>query len=241
MQTPRRGGSRSQEAQTWYVFSVPEISSWEAVARLGLAVLLGGMIGFERELREHEAGLRTHMLVSLGSALFTLVSIYAWADQTLSPRSGLSVDPTRIAAQVVSGVGFLGAGTIIVRGLSVKGLTTAASLWLVAAVGMASGAGFYVGAIGATVIGLLSLSPLRLWSRRMFGNRPATGTLRVDVGDAGRARVLEEVERACGPPLRVEVRDGTVTITVRVGGDASRLVSGIAALEGVTRVEWATS
>jgi putative Mg2+ transporter-C (MgtC) family protein len=219
---------------------VPELSTWEAVARLALAVLLGGAIGFERELREHEAGLRTHMLVSLGSALFTLVSIYAWADQTLSPRGGLSVDPTRIAAQVVSGVGFLGAGTIIVRGLSVKGLTTAASLWVVAAVGMAAGAGFYVGAVGATVIGLLSLSPLRLWSRHMLGNRSGPGTLRVDVDEAGRARVLEEVERACGPPLHVEVADGTVTLTVRPGVEAARLVSSIAGLEGVTRVEWAT-
>ncbi|HEY7346469.1 MAG TPA: MgtC/SapB family protein [Gaiella sp.] len=219
---------------------MPELSTWEAVARLALAVLLGGAIGFERELREHEAGLRTHMLVSLGSALFTLVSIYAWADQTLSPRGGLSVDPTRIAAQVVSGVGFLGAGTIIVRGLSVKGLTTAASLWVVAAVGMAAGAGFYVGAVGATVIGLLSLSPLRLWSRHMFGNRSGPGTLRVDVDEAGRARVLEEVERACGPPLHVEVADGTVTLTVRPGVEAARLVSSIAGLEGVTRVEWAT-
>ena len=219
---------------------MPELSTWEAVARLALAVLLGGAIGFERELREHEAGLRTHMLVSLGSALFTLVSIYAWADQTLSARAGLSVDPTRIAAQVVSGVGFLGAGTIIVRGVSVKGLTTAASLWVVAAIGMAAGAGFYVGAVGATVIGLLSLSPLRLWSRRMFGHRPATGTLRVDVDEAGRARVLEEVERACGLPLHVEVLDGTMTLTVRRGAEAARLVSTIAALQGVTRVEWAT-
>jgi putative Mg2+ transporter-C (MgtC) family protein len=218
---------------------VPELSAWEAVARLALAVALAGAIGLERELREHEAGLRTHMLVALGSALFTLVSIYAWADQTLSSRAGLSVDPTRIAAQVVSGVGFLGAGTIIVRGLSVKGLTTAASLWVVAAVGMAAGAGFYVGAVGATALGLVSLYPLRLWSRRVLGDRPATGTLRVDVADAGRAGVLAEVERSCGQPLHVEVRDGTVTLTVRLGVEAAELLSRVASLDGVTRVEWA--
>ena len=86
----------------------------------------------------------------------------------------------------------------------------------------------------------MSLSPLRLWSERVLGDRrPTTGTLRVEVGAAGRARVLEEVERACGPPLHVEVRDGTVTLSVRLGGEAARLVSTIASLEGVTRVEWA--
>src|SRR4051794_35734840 len=103
--------------------------------RLSVAALLGGAIGMERELRERGAGLRTHLVVCVGSALFTLVSAYGF--------TGFRVDPTRISAQIVSGIGFLGAGAIIRQGLSFRGLTTAATLWLVAAIGMASGAGYY--------------------------------------------------------------------------------------------------
>ena len=104
--------------------------------RLCVAAALGGAIGLERELRERQAGLRTHLLVSVGSALFTLVSAYGFSDFS---AAGRSVDPTRIAAQIVTGIGFLGAGAIIRQGLSVRGLTTAATLWLVAAIGMACG------------------------------------------------------------------------------------------------------
>ena len=104
---------------------------------------LGGAIGLERELRDHEAGLRTHLLVSLGACVFTLVSAYAWTDWTFSQSSGVTLDPTRIAAQIVTGIGFLGAGAIIVRGINVRGLTTAATLWVVAAIGMAAGTGYY--------------------------------------------------------------------------------------------------
>ena len=102
-----------------------------------------GAIGLERELRDRAAGLRTHMLVGVGAALFTIVSAYGWSDFEFSARSGVVFDPTRIAAQIVTGIGFLGAGAIIRQGLTVRGLTTAASLWIVAAIGMAAGAGFY--------------------------------------------------------------------------------------------------
>ena len=105
--------------------------------------LLGGAIGLERELREREAGLRTHLLVCLGSALFTIVSAYGFHDFLVNGGTLVRTDPTRIAAQIVTGIGFLGAGAIIRQGLSVRGLTTAATLWLVAAIGMASGAGYY--------------------------------------------------------------------------------------------------
>ena len=106
--------------------------SWdEVLGRLALAAALGGAIGIEREIREQEAGLRTHMLVSVGAALFTVVGAYGF--------QGQNVDPSRIAAQIVTGVGFLGAGAIIRRCFSVRGLTTAATLWVVAAVGLASG------------------------------------------------------------------------------------------------------
>ena len=117
--------------------------------RLLVAAGLGGAIGLERELRDHEAGFRTHLLVSLGACVFTLVSAYAWTDWTFSQRSGVVFDPTRIAAQIVTGIGFLGAGAIIVRGISVRGLTTAATLWVVAAIGMAAGTGYYAVGVGA--------------------------------------------------------------------------------------------
>src|ERR671939_403593 len=138
--------------------------------RLSVAALLGGAIGLERELRERGAGLRTHLVVCVGSALFTLVSAYAF----VAPR----VDPTRIAAQIVSGIGFLGAGAIIRQGLSVRGLTTAATLWLVPAIGMACGAGYYDAAVIATIGGILTLGPLRIAAYRVTSRlRPHTERL----------------------------------------------------------------
>jgi putative Mg2+ transporter-C (MgtC) family protein len=117
----------------------------ELTVRLVVALLLGGVIGWERELGRMPAGFRTHALVSLGSAIFTVISAYAF--------TGPGSDPTRIAAQVVSGIGFLGGGAILHYGGTVRGLTTAASLWSVAAVGMAAGAGLYVVAtIGAVLV-----------------------------------------------------------------------------------------
>jgi len=105
--------------------------------RLLVAAALSGAIGVERELRERAAGLRTHMLVGVGAALFTLVSAYAWGDFVFDRSRGTAFDPTRIAAQIVTGIGFLGAGAILRQGLSVRGLTTAAGLWVAAAIGMA--------------------------------------------------------------------------------------------------------
>lgn len=117
----------------------------ELTLRLIVALLLGGVIGWERELQRMPAGFRTHALVSLGSAIFTVISAYAF--------TGPGSDPTRIAAQIVSGIGFLGGGAILHYGGTVRGLTTAASLWAVAAVGMAAGAGlFVVAAISAVLI-----------------------------------------------------------------------------------------
>ena len=219
---------------------MPDISTLESLARLAVAAGLGGAIGLERELRDHEAGLRTHMLVALGAALFTLVSAYAWTDWTFSAASGVTLDPTRIAAQIVSGIGFLGAGAIIVRGISVKGLTTAASVWVVAAIGLASGAGFYAQAVGATVIALVSLYPLRVWSRHVMRPSRAThGTLHVEVENGGRARVLQQAERLCGRPVHLEVSEEAVTFDVARGRDVIDLVTAISSLDGVRRVEWA--
>jgi putative Mg2+ transporter-C (MgtC) family protein len=138
--------------------SAPTISDLDVVVRLAVAAGLGAVVGIERELREREAGLRTHMLVALGSGLFTIVSAYGFESFY---DDGITVDPTRIAAQIVAGVGFLGAGAIIREGLSVRGLTTAGSLWIVAAIGMAAGAGYYVPAVVGAALTVFALGPMR--------------------------------------------------------------------------------
>ena len=129
------------------------------IGRLLVAAVLGGMVGFERERLLWAAGLRTHMLVCIGSCLIIIVSAYGFND-VLGDRN-VVLDPSRIAAQVVSGVGFLGAGTILFRGEAVKGLTTAASLWAVAGIGLASGSGLYVAAMAGTVIILAVLAGIK--------------------------------------------------------------------------------
>ncbi|MBJ8051049.1 MgtC/SapB family protein [Bacillus cereus] len=125
------------------------------IIRIGVAGLLGAIIGIEREIRSKEAGLKTHFLVAVGSALIMVVSKYAFSDIMFEEH--MSLDPSRIAAQVVSGVGFLGAGTIIIQKQAVKGLTTAAGLWATAGIGLAIGAGMYVVGIGAMILVLIGL------------------------------------------------------------------------------------
>jgi putative Mg2+ transporter-C (MgtC) family protein len=139
------------------------IPLWEVVLRLVLASLLCGAIGFEREVRDQPAGFRTHILLGLGAALFTLVSAYGFEPFTQAALGsrGLQFDPTRIAAQIVAGVGFLGAGAIIRQGRDIRGLTTAASLWAVSAIGMAVGAGYLFGAATATLLAIATLQALR--------------------------------------------------------------------------------
>ena len=145
------------------------ISNIEVILRLVLAVLLSGLVGLEREAKGRAAGLRTHMLVCAGSCLMTLTGVYL-----MDAYPTVGIDPTRMAAQVISGIGFLGAGTIIQFRDSVRGLTTAAGLWAAAGVGLAVGAGFYVGAIAATFIVLLVLVALRDVELRVREkNRPA--------------------------------------------------------------------
>jgi putative Mg2+ transporter-C (MgtC) family protein len=222
---------------------VPDLSLLEALARLTLAAALGATVGLEREIREREAGLRTHLLVALGACLFVLVSGYAWHDFTFSNRSGVTFDPTRVAAQIVSGIGFLGAGAIIVRGLSVRGLTTAATLWVVAAIGMAAGTGFYWEAVGTTAIVLISLWPLRLIAFRIVVRiRPEEGRLFVEVREQGsRASVLTLVERLGGEIMEATFReDGTLEVDMRGGTreNAARIAEAVASLDEVTRVQW---
>lgn len=133
--------------------------------RLVVAAALGLAVGFEREIHGHPAGLRTHMLVATGSALFTVLSAYGFG----AGSTAVPIDPTRIAAQIVSGIGFLGAGAILKDGIVIRGLTTAASLWATSAVGMAAGAGEYVIAVVATATILVSLWPINALAERLHG------------------------------------------------------------------------
>lgn len=134
--------------------------------RLSVAAGLGAAVGVEREFRDREAGIRTHLLVALGAGLFTIISAYGFHEFLASGATVVRADPTRIAAQIVTGIGFLGAGAIIREGLSVRGLTTAGSLWVVAAIGMASGAGYWWAAVVATGLTILALGPLRFIAYR---------------------------------------------------------------------------
>jgi len=161
----------------------------DLVFRMLIAAVLGAAIGLEREIHEHPAGMRTHLLVALGSAIFTELSIYGFGSGPGSP----SIDPSRVAAQVVSGIGFLGAGAILKYGTSIRGLTTAASLWAAAAIGMAAGAGEWLIAAVGTLIVLVSLWPLHLLFERI--HPPGTTMIKVRL-QIGRPEALGQISRA---------------------------------------------
>jgi len=141
-----------------------ELTEFDMILRLVLGFLAGGIIGLERSSRHQVAGLRTHILIATGATLLMLLSIYI--PQQFNPQR--NSDPGRIAAQVVSGIGFLGAGAIIRLGNSIRGLTTAASLWFVAAVGLAIGAGMYLVAAAAEALGITALFFLNAFEKKVF-------------------------------------------------------------------------
>ena len=226
---------------------MPELHFGEILLRVVLAGVLGGAIGAEREIREREAGLRTHMLVSIGAALFTLVSAYGFSDFHFSNASGITYDPTRIAAQVVTGIGFLGAGAIIRQGLSVRGLTTAASLWVVAAIGLATGAGYYSAALVTTVVVLVSLWPLRILAFRLFERvRPGELRLEVELQPSESPSVLVDPLEKRGIAVRsFEVEDARdrrrVVLELRASGiQPEQVTAELMRLEPVLGVRWAT-
>ncbi len=168
------------------MFEIPWVSQLELtmVLRLIVAAVLGGIVGMERGSGDRPAGFRTHILVCVGSALFMLVSIYGFDDiapvtTNLEDDIGTRRDTARIAAQVVSGIGFLGAGTILHEGLTIKGLTTAASLWIVSAIGLAVGSGMYLLSTVATILTLMTLVTFRTWEKRFAGTRSERRFVRV--------------------------------------------------------------
>lgn len=231
------------------------LDTWDVSARLGAAALLGGALGFEREARGRDAGLRTHMLLSLGSALFSVASVGAF-DGFIEPRAdtNVAVDITRIAAYVAPGVGFIGAGVIVKRVKAggkpnVHGLTTAASLWAAAAVGVAAGLGFWSGAVVATVVALVALSAFRplsaLVDRRRGGRHHRTGltvTARRDavpaVLDAIGSRLVGDV-RVGSAGADAPVGAATLTGTLRLddGERSTDVIATLVALDGVVEVD----
>jgi putative Mg2+ transporter-C (MgtC) family protein len=211
-------------------------SDLELLGRLLLAAVLGGAIGAERELNDQAAGLRTHMLLTIGACLFTLVSAYGFGGPT---------DPSRLAAQIVTGIGFLGGGAIVRHGLTVKGLTTAASIWATASVGVAVGAGSYLLGVGGAVLVVGTLFGLRRVSRLL----QRWGVSREEFVLATRPgfdveQIVEVVRRE-----RVDLRglerqdadeEGRVVLVVKLPPRyrPEQLLDALGRLEGVRQVEW---
>ncbi len=158
--------------------------------RLLLSVLLGGLVGFERERKNSAAGLRTHILVCLGSCLIMVLSMYGFA--AFADEPNVRLDPARLAAQVITGVGFLGAGTILFTGKAITGLTTAASVWVVMAVGLAVGAGFYMPAVTTALLVLLILWGLNIVEKRFVKHRREYA---ITITADAKAQLVESVQQ----------------------------------------------
>lgn len=174
---------------------LPAAWSDSYLLRIIVASVLGAVVGLERDIHGRAAGLRTNLLVSLGAALFMIISeAVATAYGAASATTALRADPARIAAQVVSGIGFLGAGAIIKHGFSIRGLTTAASMWTVAAIGMAAGAGYFELAVVATVAALLSLIVLNRFERLYAKDSYRTLTVAASI-DTQISTLIDAVKR----------------------------------------------
>ncbi len=217
------------------------MSSWlqvgESAIRLVLAMVLGGVIGWQRESADKPAGFRTHILVCVGAALYTLVSAVGFF--------GTGADPARVASNVVVGIGFLGAGTIWRTGVTVQGLTTAASLWTVAAIGVAAGIGYYVGAIFTTVIVVAVLTFFKVFEVRI--PRRGLGTLIMVMAD--RPGQLGKIGTALGAfgvnieHVEMSQRTGDrvlLEMAIRLPPRVSRheLLVALGDVEGVDEVRW---
>ena len=212
-------------------------SDLELLGRLLLAAVLGGAIGAERELNDQAAGLRTHMLLTIGACLFTLVSAYGFG---AGPR-----DPSRLAAQIVTGIGFLGGGAIVRHGLTVKGLTTAASIWATASVGVAVGAGQYLLGVG----GALLVSVTLLGLRRVGALLQRWGVSREQLVLVTRPgfdvkQIMEAVEHERAEVRGLDRQEGdgedriALVVKLRPRYRTEQLLDVLGRLDGVRQVEW---
>jgi putative Mg2+ transporter-C (MgtC) family protein len=213
-------------------------NDFELLGRLLLAAVLGGAIGAERELNDQAAGLRTHMLLTIGACLFTLISAYGFG-------GGIGTDPSRLAAQIVTGIGFLGGGAIVRHGLTVKGLTTAASIWATASVGVAIGAGSYVLGIGGAVLVVATLFGLRRVSgvlQRWGVSREEFVLATVPGFDVKRVVELVRSERVDLRGLEhLQDDDGdriVILVKLRPLYRPEQLLDALKGVEGVLQVEW---
>ena len=219
------------------------VSQFEMIARLFLAAILSGLVGYEREIHGRLAGFRTHILVCVGSTLIMLTSMYIFEIY----RGLATPDPARIAAQVVSGIGFLGAGTIIRFKASVRGLTTAASLWTIAGIGLAVGSGLYVPAAVTTVIVLATLFFLNIFEKSLI-RKDWYKVIAVET-KAG-ASQLEEI-RSVLAEYEVEVKDFEVqksassdnlvlkiTLKLLTSEYDEEIISRVRQLDGIKKVNW---
>ncbi|HEV8295732.1 MAG TPA: MgtC/SapB family protein [Acidimicrobiales bacterium] len=226
-----------------------DLSTVTIVVRVAGGALLGGVIGFEREIDGHEAGTRTHFLLALGAALLGAISVAAFDDfVTTRADTNIQVDVTRVASYVAAGIGFLGGGAIVKRSDRIEGLTTAASLWVAASIGLAAGLGFWPGAIGVTVLALLALfgdRPLARLTARVGRRRSRLLTVTFPAGRDPRS-LLADVLDTCGPHVaRVSVNEagagGGPAILVELhkeasGRDIERYMAVLAAHEDILQV-----
>jgi putative Mg2+ transporter-C (MgtC) family protein len=211
--------------------------------RLLVATVLSGLVGMERERAERAAGLRTHAMVGLGAALFMVLSAYGFRDVLGGPN--VVLDPSRMAAQIVSGIGFLGAGMIIFQREVVRGLTTAASIWVVAAIGAAVGGGMYVVAAGTTALALVILAALLPMENRYFRARRSREVSLLVRRGAGSLAAIEAAVQAVGQRLdRIVVQPGEAgevdRIDIMLGPTPTRelssLVDHLRQLEGLRQI-----
>ena len=219
----------------------------DLAARMLVAAILGAAIGIERDIHDHPAGMRTHLLVALGSAVFTELSIYGFSAVGAAPNAA-SIDPSRVAAQIVSGIGFLGAGAILKYGTSIRGLTTAASLWTTAAVGMAAGAGEWIIAAVGAFITIFSLWPLNALVERIHRPGRHEHRIRLEVGrlealgDISRLLADRRVEMAGINSQRMGKGRYEVELTLRIptSGRAQEVLGALAKIPDVELMESAT-
>jgi putative Mg2+ transporter-C (MgtC) family protein len=220
-----------------------ELENWVLVLRVLLAVGLGGALGLEREIDAQPAGFRTHIVLCLGAALFGLISVHAFAPfESVRADSNVQIDVTRVASQVVVGVGFLGGGAILKYGASIRGLTTAASMWVTAAVGLAVGLGYYWAAVAITAATLVSLVGFRRFRdrvRRRYGRQTETVTFRL-ARDADAASLVSAMHDMAGVKVRnLQIdRSGdqiemSVSLKSDVGVGLDRMVAALATREEV--------
>lgn len=216
-------------------------SDYEVIIRLGLACVLGGLVGVERERNRHPAGLRTHILVCIGSALVMLCNLYIFE----AFKGKTNIDPARLGAQVISGIGFLGAGTILKEGITVRGLTTAASLWAVACIGISIGIGFYKGAALATFLVLVILIILSKFEHLLYGK---TGSSYLKIKTVGRPGQIGKIGTELGANnvsiMNISTEtldDSSILLKIRIDkGRCSidnRLLEQLSDIDGVKYVE----